>query len=194
MPHAEGILLERIETVTMPAGKASNDPNKVRFKFIFTRNGRLSTPNHFMETYSHTFDLRCGISGTCVGEDMYSNLNGLSSSPADPTAWEEAVVLCDSDPSPYLLERVESVTHPSGKGAWHPNKIRLQFIFTTKGRLSTPNHHMETYVRQIDIRCGIGGTCVQADFFDLLDSLQNNPDDPSLWDDADDVFVPCVES
>jgi hypothetical protein len=193
MPHAEGILLERIETVTMPAGKTSNDPNKVRFKFIFTRKGRLSTPNHFMETYSHTFDLRCGITGACVGEDMYSNLNGVSSFPADPTAWGEEVVLCDSDPSPYLLERVESITHPAGKGSNHPNKIRLQFIFTTKGRFSTPKHDMETYVRQFDIRCGIGGTCVQADFAENLDSLQNNPNDPSLWDDGDPKTL-CVES
>ena len=208
--HVPSIALERIETVTKPAGKTSNDPNKIQFKFLWVRNnpsaGRLSLPNHHMETYPFVFDLRCGISGYCISEDIYQHLSEIDPY-GDPkpghSSWYDffPLTVCDETaayspsgkPNPYLLERVESITHPAGKGSTDYNKIRLQFIFTAKGRLSTPNHHMETYVRQFDILCGRGPVAVQADFVALLDGCANFPADPSRWDDPDAGFTPSTD-
>ena len=212
--HAPSIALERIETVTMPAGKTSTDPNKVQFKFIWVRNnpskGRLSLPSHHMETYPFTFNLRCGISGQCISDDIYNHLTEIDplGDPKDTfSSWSanlpfthSAGSLCDEGgyavgvgPNPYLLERVESITMPAGKGSTDYNKARLKFIFTAKGRLSTPSHHMETYVRQFDILCGRGTVAVQADFMALLQGCSSFPADPSKWDNPDAGFTPAED-
>jgi hypothetical protein len=54
------LALNRIESITKPAGQSHHDGNDVELSFIFTRRGTLEHPRHDMQTFVVKKKLRCG--------------------------------------------------------------------------------------------------------------------------------------